>query len=145
MRFLAAASNSKVPVPHVYAAFIEPETNRTFIIMEYIPGDILQKLLPSLTHAQKTVICGLIRDAMVETRNIPPPDYLGTLNHQPYHDGVFWTNDNNPLITGPFADQNEMNCGILKRIRRTEYSQYVRLIQKMIESPLHEPPHCFHA
>lgn len=65
MRFLAAAGNGKVPVPHDYAAFIEPETNRTFIIMEYIPGDTLQKSLPSFTHAQKTVICGLIREAMV--------------------------------------------------------------------------------
>ena len=37
MKFLA--TNSKVPVPKVYAAFRDPDTNKTYIIMEYLPGD----------------------------------------------------------------------------------------------------------
>ncbi|KAL2864832.1 uncharacterized protein BJX67DRAFT_373642 [Aspergillus lucknowensis] len=51
MRFLAA--NSKVPVPKVYAAFRDPDTNKAYIIMEYLPGDTLQKLLPSLDPVEK--------------------------------------------------------------------------------------------
>ena len=98
MRFLAA--NSQVPVPKVYKAFIDTETNRTFIIMEYVHGHNLQKLLPSLTPAQKTIICKLVKDALTDLRKIPPPGNLGTLNHQPYHDGVYWTKDYNPLISG---------------------------------------------
>lgn len=136
MEFLAA--NSNVPVPKVYAAFIDPETNRTFIIMEYVAGNNLQVLLPSLTATQKEAICMLVRDAIIELRNIPPPSYFGTLNRRPYHDGVFWTKDNNPLISGPFANQQEMNRGILERLRRTESCQYVQLLQKMVESTLHD-------
>lgn len=136
MQFLAA--NSKVPVPKVYTAFIDPGTNRTFIIMEYVPGNNLQDLLPSLTPAEKRIICTLVRDAMIELRNIPPPGYLGTLDHQPYHDGVFWTKDNNQLISGPFANQHEMNRGILERLRQTESSQYIQLLQKTIDSTLHD-------
>lgn len=40
MKFLAA--NSKVPVPKVRTASRDPDTNKTYIIMEYIPGDTLQ-------------------------------------------------------------------------------------------------------
>ncbi|KAL4920848.1 kinase-like protein [Aspergillus aurantiobrunneus] len=64
IKFLAA--NSRDPVPKVYAAF---------------------KLLPSLTVAQKSTICKLVRDEFTDLRNIPPQDYLGTLNRQPYLDG----------------------------------------------------------
>ncbi|KAK9235697.1 kinase-like domain-containing protein [Lipomyces kononenkoae] len=124
MKFLAA--NSNVPVPKVYTAFIEPETNRTFIIMEYLPGDNLQKL-----HH-------LVRNAIIELRKIPPPNYLGTLNRQPYHDGVFWTKDNNPVISGPFANEKEMNRGILERLRQMESPQYIRLLKEMVDRTLHD-------
>lgn len=135
MKFLAV--NSRVPVPKVYTAFIEPDTNRTFIIMEYIPDDDLQKLLPSLTSAEKVIICKLVKGAIIELRNILPPNYLGTLNRQPYIDGVFWIKDNNPAISGPFANQKEMNCGILERLRQTESPQYVQLLQGMVDCTLH--------
>lgn len=136
MQFLAASS--KVPVPKVYAAFIDPETSRTFIIMEYVPGHNLQVLLPSLTLSEGKAVCALIRDAMIELRNIPAPGYLGTLNHRPYHDGVFWTKDKDPSISGPFANQQEMNRGIVERLRQTESLQYVQLLQKMVNSTLHD-------
>lgn len=126
------------PVPEVYSAFIDPETNRTFIIMEYVPGDTLQKLLPSLTGPEKTTICKLVRDAINELRRIPPPDYLGTLNRRPYHDGVFWTSDNNPAVSDPFTDQKDMNRGILERLRQIESPRYLRLVQGMIDRTLHD-------
>ena len=40
MKFLA--TSSKVPVPNVHIAFRNPDTNKTYIIMEYLPGDTLQ-------------------------------------------------------------------------------------------------------
>ena len=131
------AAHSTIPVPKVYAAFIDPETNRAYIIMDYIPGDDLQKLLPSLTPSEKAVICRLIRDSIVKLRKIPAPDYLGTLNRQPYNDGVFRPEDDNPLIPGPFANQDEMNRGLLEKLRQLESPQYVRILQGMIERTLH--------
>ncbi|KAB8235530.1 uncharacterized protein BDW43DRAFT_318382 [Aspergillus alliaceus] len=104
MRFLAA--NSKVLVPKVYPAFVDLESNRTFIIMEY-------------THA---IICKLVKDSIIDLQNMPTPGYLGTLKCQLYHDGVFWTTDYKPLISGPFASQEEMNRGITERPRQTETS-----------------------
>lgn len=72
IKFLAA--NSKVPVSKVYAAFRDPDTNKTYMIMEYLPGDTLQKLLPSLSPAEKATISSLVRDAITELRSISPVD-----------------------------------------------------------------------
>lgn len=94
MKFLAA--NSKVPVPKVYAAFRNPDTKKTHIVMEYIPGDTLQKLLPSLNLVEKARISKLVKDAITELRSIPSPGYFGMLNRQPYLDEVFWTEGLNP-------------------------------------------------
>ncbi|KAE8407004.1 hypothetical protein BDV37DRAFT_241686 [Aspergillus pseudonomiae] len=81
MKFLAA--NSKVPVPKVYTAFRDRSTKKTYIIMQYIHGDTLQELLPSLNQAEKAAICNSIKNAITELRSIPPPGYLGMLNHHP--------------------------------------------------------------
>ncbi|ODM18806.1 hypothetical protein SI65_05423 [Aspergillus cristatus] len=64
-------TNSNVPVPKVYAAFVDEETSRTFIIMECVPGDNLEKLLASLTSIEKEIICKLVRDSINEPRKIP--------------------------------------------------------------------------
>ena len=135
MKFLAA--NRTVRVPKVYAAFMDPATNRTYIIMDYIPGNDLQKLLPSLTPSEKSIICRLIRDSINQLREIPAPGYLGTVDRQPYNDGVFRTTGDNPLITGPFANQNEMNRGILKNLAQRESPHYIRLLQGMVDRTLY--------
>lgn len=123
MKFLAA--NSKVPVPEVYAAFRDPGINKTYIIMRYIPGDTLQTLMPSLNQLDKTAICNLIKDAIVELRSVPPPDYLGMLNRKPYLDGVFWSEGLDPKISGPFPSQEDMNLAIIEKLRQTESDQYI--------------------
>ena len=71
IKFLAA--NCKVPVPKVYVAFRDPDTNKTYMIMEYLPGDTIRKLLPSLSPAEKATISSLVRDAITELRSIPAP------------------------------------------------------------------------
>lgn len=134
MKFLAA--NSKVPVPKVLAAFKDPDTGKNYIIMEYVPGDTLEKLLPSVSPAEKAAICNSIKDAITELRSIPAPDYFGMLNHQPYLDGVFYTSPLDPKISGPFASQEDLNLGIIEMLRRTESEQYIRMLRDMVDLTL---------
>lgn len=142
LKFLA--TNSKVPVPRVYAAFKDPDTKKTYIIMQYLHGDNLQKSLPSLTQVEKATICSLIKDAITELRSIPLPDYLGMLNRRPYLDGVFWTEGLIPKISGPFENQEDMNLAIIEKLRQTEPEPYIRLLRNMVNRTLNGPPHCFH-
>ncbi|KAL4935219.1 hypothetical protein BDV06DRAFT_229026 [Aspergillus oleicola] len=134
MRFLA--ENSKVPVPKVHAAFRDTGTNKTYIIMQYLHGDILQQLVPSLNLGEKVTICNLIKDAITELRSIPPPGYFGMLNRQPYLDGVFWAEGLNPKISGPFENQEDMNLAIIEKLRQTESDQYIRLLRDMVHRTL---------
>ncbi|KAJ5339075.1 hypothetical protein N7452_005803 [Penicillium brevicompactum] len=87
MRFIAA--NSKVLVPKVHANFVDPETQKRYIVMDFVPGTDLQKLLPSLTPAEKKTVSKRIKDSICELREIATPDYLGNLNETPYIDGGF--------------------------------------------------------
>ncbi|KAF7590395.1 hypothetical protein BBP40_002896 [Aspergillus hancockii] len=139
MKFLAA--NSQVPVPTVYAAFRDPDTHKSYIIMEYLPGQTLEKILPSLNLVEKATISNSIRDAVSALRSIPPPNYFGMLNRQPYLDGVFWTESLDPKISGPFSNQEEMNLAILEKLRQTESDQYIRLLRHMVSRTLsgHRP------
>ncbi|KAI2892815.1 hypothetical protein CBS63078_747 [Aspergillus niger] len=105
------------------------------------PWDTLENLLPSLDPSEKAIICKLIKDAMSKLRSIPSPGYFGMLNRQPFLDGVFWTEDNNPKISGPFTDQEDLNLAIIERMSQIEREQYIRLLRPMIDQTLrgHRP------
>ncbi|RJE19367.1 Choline/ethanolamine kinase [Aspergillus sclerotialis] len=139
MKFVAA--NSQVPVPTVYAAFRDPDSHKTYIIMEYLADHTLEKILPYLNAVEKATISNAIKHTVSALRSIPPPDYFGMLNRQPYLDGVFRTDGLNPKISGPFANQKEMNLAIIEKLRQTESDQYIRLLQPMVNRTLngHRP------
>lgn len=134
MKFVAV--NSKVPVPKVHDHFVDPETQKRYIIMDYVPGTDLEKLLPSLTSVEKRTVSKRIRNAIDELRRIPAQGYFGNLTHTPYTEGVLSTPDDNPVISGPFESQEQMNDGILMRLGQKESPHYIRLLQGMIDRTL---------
>ncbi|PYH51875.1 aminoglycoside phosphotransferase family protein [Aspergillus niger CBS 101883] len=114
MKFL---EEHQVPVPQVHAAFEDPNSKKTYIIMDHVPGDTLESLLPSLNPSEKATICKLIKDAMSKLRN------------------------NNPKISGPFTNQEDLNLAIIERMSQIEKEQYIRLLRPMIDQTLrgHRP------
>ncbi|KAL2843914.1 hypothetical protein BJY01DRAFT_248377 [Aspergillus pseudoustus] len=134
MQFLA--ENSKVPVLKAHTAFRDADTKKSYIIMDYISGDTLQTLLPSLSVAEKDEISTLVKEAFTEMRSIPPPDYLGILNRNAYLHGVFWSDGLDPKISGPFASQQEMNVAIIEKLRQTESAPSIRLLKNMVDQTL---------
>lgn len=134
MKFVAC--HSKVPVPKVHSHFVDPETQKRYIIMDYVPGADLEKMLPSLTPTEKKTISKEIKDAVDELRRIPAPGYFGNLARTPYTDGVLSSPDDNPMISGPFNSQDEMNQGILVRLGQKESPHYIRLLRGMVDLTL---------
>jgi hypothetical protein len=86
-----------------------PENKVTFIVMEYIPSATLQLFLPSLTPVEKASICQSLKDAIIVLRKTPLPNWLGGLTHEIYHDAVFWSENVDPAISGPFRNHDEEN------------------------------------
>ncbi|QGI90562.1 hypothetical protein CEK26_001777 [Fusarium fujikuroi] len=107
LKFLS--SNSKVPVPEVYATLVEPETGITFIVVEYINAKSLADLWPSLEASNKLEITNQLRAALQDLRSLEPPSYLGSLHRRPLTDGVFWIPDQNPVTSGPFNTEEDLN------------------------------------
>lgn len=136
MRFISA--NTNVPMPKIFDAFTDPETKMTYIVMEFVPGATLQSLLPTLSAKEQSEINIKIRDAIGELRKLAPPNYLGGIGRKPYNHIVFWTPDNNPAISGPFANQAEMNKGMLERLQQNEANQYVQFMQGMVNQILRD-------
>ena len=63
-----------------------------------------------------------------------------------YLEGVFWTDGLDPKISGPFANQRDMNRAIIEKLRRTESDLYIRLLQNMIDQTLNSHRNvCTHA
>ncbi|KAL4783459.1 kinase-like protein [Aspergillus varians] len=139
MKFVAA--NSKVPVPKVHDHFVDPETQKRYIIMDHVPGTDLQKLGPSLPEDQKKTVSKRIRKALDELRRIPSQGYFGNLNHTPYYEGILSTLDHDPSISGPFDNEDQLNQGLLKCLGQRESPHYVRLLREPIQSTLrgHKP------
>ncbi|KAL4862894.1 hypothetical protein BDV12DRAFT_202610 [Aspergillus spectabilis] len=127
MNFVAA--NSKVFVPKVYDHFVDPEKKKRYIIMAHIPGTNLQRLSTSLTSVEKKVISKRIREALDEIRNIPSQGYLGNLNRTPYFEGIFYSPEHDPAISGPFESEGQLNEGLLKCLSQRESPHYVRLLR----------------
>lgn len=135
MRFIS--SKSQVPIPKVLSALSEPETGIKFIVMEFVPGTTLQDAWDTLTAKEKSEIATQVKNSIDELRKIEPPDYLGGISHRPFTDGIFWVSDHNPAISGPVANQSEMNEGILQRLQQTEPAPYVKFMRGLIKETFH--------
>ncbi|KAK3309832.1 kinase-like domain-containing protein [Chaetomium strumarium] len=81
--------SSRVPVPKVYALFHDEETDVDFIVMEYIPGENLERAWGRLGTTEKRAIASQLRRHMDELRSIPPPGYYGGIWRQPTQDFYF--------------------------------------------------------
>ncbi|KAF7586992.1 hypothetical protein BBP40_007884 [Aspergillus hancockii] len=110
IKFIAV--NSKVHVPKVHANFVVSETDQRYTIIDFGPRSDLHRLLPSLTATETKTVGARIKEALDGRRGIPLPGSLGNLNGTSYFEGVLGTRDDNPIISGPFENQEQMDHGI---------------------------------
>ncbi|CAK7209802.1 hypothetical protein SCUCBS95973_000564 [Sporothrix curviconia] len=118
MLFVAAAVPSAVSVPKVYAIYTVGKYN--FIVMEYVEGDTLASVWPSLSAETKKSIGQQLRTAMDALRSLPSPGYYGRVGRNPYEDTIFWTSpDDNVsppgLICGPHESEEEVNNAMVAK------------------------------
>jgi hypothetical protein len=53
--------NLKIPAPRLYAMYREQSSGRLYIIMEFLPGETLEKKWPALLEHEKTLITSKLR------------------------------------------------------------------------------------
>ncbi|PYI05492.1 phosphotransferase enzyme family protein [Aspergillus sclerotiicarbonarius CBS 121057] len=100
---LYVQKSTSIPVPRVYALYSNPETRKNYIIMERIAGQTLLSLWPELNHSEKETVAATLQTYFDELRQLPSPGYYGSLGKRHLCDDIFWTNEPNPEINGPFT------------------------------------------
>ncbi|KAJ5501945.1 hypothetical protein N7463_004819 [Penicillium fimorum] len=128
MEFIAANSEVLCQRFTPILSIQKPRKDTSLWILSLEPT--CKKLLPSLISAEKTTVSKRIKETLDELRTIPSPGYFGNLNDTPYID------DNNPIISEPFEDQEQMNQGILEKPGQTQSPHYIRLLQEMVNRTL---------
>lgn len=86
--------------------------------------------------AEKLDISRQIVTAIDELRRLPPPPYIGAVGRQSLPDGVFWVPENDPLISGPFQNEEEMNEGMVRWLEQTESPAHLSLLRSLITTTL---------
>ena len=104
--------------------------------MQYIEDITLEEALPTLTTEEKDDLMMQIREILQDLRS---PDYLGSVNHLPYEDGVFYDTETLHPISGPFPSEDEFYAAIIRRFERTEPASFIQLISELSKRmPHHE-------
>jgi len=133
------SEHSDIPVPKFYTSFSDPRTDTYFIVMQYIEGITLEEALPALTTHEKADLVMQIREILQDLRSLKSPGYLGSVNHLPCEDGVFYDNKTLHMISGPFPSEDEFHAAIIQRFERTEPAPLIQLIRDLSERmPRHE-------
>ncbi|KAG7285364.1 hypothetical protein NEMBOFW57_009990 [Staphylotrichum longicolle] len=117
--------STSIPVPKVYAIFQDEVRGYkvTFIVMEYIPGVLLNRAWNGLGASEKQHLVAQLRRYMDELRSIPSPGYYGGLWRQQIRDRTFESLADGlpfpePEITGPHETEEqfvEAMCHCLDR------------------------------
>ncbi|OIW27039.1 kinase-like protein [Coniochaeta ligniaria NRRL 30616] len=83
---LFVAQSTSIPVATVYAIFHDKDTNKNFIIQEFVPGNDLDQVWQNLDETAKDAIATQLRRDLDELRSLPSPGYFGGIWRQPARD-----------------------------------------------------------
>ncbi|KAJ2980087.1 hypothetical protein NQ176_g2856 [Zarea fungicola] len=110
-----------IPVPQIYAFYSTVENGKTvkYIIMEYIPGQSLDKCWPNLQPGEKLRIAQQLRTHLDLLRSIPAPEYFGCVGRKPYNNGFLWPetigqSEEDKNTSGPFESEAELTESLVK-------------------------------
>ncbi|KAL6868841.1 hypothetical protein ACO1O0_000163 [Amphichorda felina] len=80
MRFIR--SRTTIPVPEVYNAYTDQETGKGCIVMEFVPGDNLDKVWDNYTDTEKESVISQLGGYMDELRSIKGT-FIGCVDGSP--------------------------------------------------------------
>ncbi|EXJ82321.1 hypothetical protein A1O3_06134 [Capronia epimyces CBS 606.96] len=108
----------KIPIPRVYALY--EENGRGYLIMQYIGGQTLEALWPSLSSDERWVILSKLRGIFDDMRSLSPPSppFFGSVDFGPLPYFLFWTPEPQKRVNGPFTNEEEFCLGLVERVRQ---------------------------
>ncbi|KAI1101439.1 phosphotransferase enzyme family protein [Jackrogersella minutella] len=102
--------HTQIPVPQVYNAYVDKESGRVRIVMEYIEGERLDHAWEKLTSEGKESVIGQLRDHFTEPRKITG-SFIGHVDGPSCEDPNLLLGDR---TYGPYSDEESFNQGLVK-------------------------------
>ncbi|KAK2772965.1 hypothetical protein FQN52_004799 [Onygenales sp. PD_12] len=126
MKFIA--TNTTIPVPKIYESkFVSPDkytSEYSHIIMEYMPGETLEKAWPTLSEDDRVSICQQLGGYLIQLQNLKGKRRIEGVNGACVTVGLRF-----PRRGGPFETEAEFNeflvNGLHKKVS-TVLKQYAR-------------------
>lgn len=112
---LFVRENTNICVPRVFALYSDAETGKNFIVMERIIGQTLLAAWPKLTESEKQDILSDLRIQFDELRQLSSPNYFGSFGKRKLLDGIFWTEEPDPSVNGPFDSEETLNEAMMRK------------------------------
>lgn len=112
---LFVRGNTNVCVPRVFALYSDTKTGKSFIVMERIIGQTLLAAWPQLTESEKHDILSDLRIQFDELRQLASPNYFGSFGKRNLLDGIFWTEEPDPSVNGPFDSEETLNEAMMRK------------------------------
>lgn len=102
-----------VPAPRLYAMFREDE--KLYIVMEFVPGQQLSDIWPTLSEDEKSPIVAQLRQAVDSLRALPSPEIFSGVFGGPLPHRYFFSAKKDPRITGPFGKEEDFCHALVLR------------------------------
>lgn len=106
MKYIAA--NTTLPVPKVYDFKFDEQRQSFFIVMDYVPGDTLERRWKNFTSDQRDFVCHQLAECLAQLRKLTG-DYIGTVNRGAIRFGLWQSR-----WGGPFDNEKEFNDWMLE-------------------------------
>ncbi|KAI5860733.1 kinase-like protein [Durotheca rogersii] len=114
---------TQIPTPRLYAMYWE--SDKLFIIMEFISGQGLDDVWPHISEEEKSPIVSQLRQILDHVRALPSLGIASGVYGGPLPHRYFFSLDNDPLVTGPFTTEEDVCQALVLRSKRN-WDEYGR-------------------
>lgn len=119
-----AREHTDLPIPRVYDLFrLRGRKDEGCLIMEYMPGTMLQRLWRELTPAQKSSVISQVKNIISVLRSLPQPgpkNWIGSSTRGSFNDTLIGGND----CYGPFENESELHDYRMARFDRSPWNDF---------------------
>lgn len=112
---LFVQKNTNIRVPRVYALYTNSESGKKFIVMERIHGQTVLSAWPNLAPSEKTSLLAALKRSIDELRQLPSESYFGSFGKRHLLDEIFWTEEPDPMVNGPFDSEEALNEAMARK------------------------------
>lgn len=131
LNMIFVSQNLTTPIPAVYALY--EENGKGYLLMQYVAGQTLEHLWPSLQPDERRVILSKLRGILDDMRSLPPPSppFYGSVDYGPLPYFLFWTPEPQKEVNGPFLNERDFCLGLVEKLRqiRAENNQHMSRVE----------------